>query len=429
MELLRNKWRNLPLRRFFIVTVFISAGVVVLLSTLIISLCVSFRHWLLPDANAVYLTIERTLANGIVTTETYLLRYGNDLEHLPFLSYGKDNNSLVYEDISKTKYSVKKKKKSFDKLSPKRKLAYQLCGITMIAAPATLAFIGIILCSLYFYRRKLKKPLEQLSTATTKIAQQDLDFKITYVCNDEMGILCTSFEKMRKALYENNKEMWKLLEERRLMQASVAHDLRNPIAIIKGYIEYLDLGLKNGEMSYEKTCHIVKNLDMATKRLEQYTESVRILNQSKETQLNQKTISATELMKNIIEDLQLLAKQNKIILQVTGELPDEKIQIDITLFYRILENIINNALRFAKKEIRFDFALSEHVLSITVIDDGDGFSLEILKQKKKTVWTSENDGHMGIGLAVSRLLCEKHGGSLELSNITSGACVKINLKV
>lgn len=428
MESLKKKWFNLPLRRFFIITVFLSTGIVVFLSALIVSFCISFRHWLLPDSNAVYLTIEKTLTNGTVSTQTYLLQYGKDLKQLPILFYEEDN-TLVYEDISEARYAVQKIEKSFDKLSPKRKFAYQICGVLMIIAPAILAFAGIILCGLYFYRKKLKQPLELLSCATIQIARQNLDFELIYSCNDEMGMLCDSFEKMRNALYENNKVMWEMLEERQLMQASVAHDLRNPIAIIEGYTEYLDSGLKNGTISYEKIGHIVNNLNMAAKRLEQYTESVRLLNQSEETPLHQKTVLATELIKDVTQDFRLLAQQNDIVLQVTQELSGEKIQIDISILYRILENIINNALRFAKTQISIHFMLSKSVLSITIIDDGQGFPLEVLKQKKKLIWTSEKNEHMGIGLAVSRLLCKKHGGSLELSNTTEGACVKINLTV
>ena len=404
MESLKSKWSSLPLRRFFILTVFFSTGIVVLLSALIISFCISFRHWLLPDSNAVYLTIEKTSPDGVISTQTHLLKYGKDLEQLPTLFY-KGDGVLNYEDISKVRYNVQKIENTFDKLSPKRKFAYQICGVLMIIAPAILAFMGIILCGLYFYRKKLKQPLELLSCATIQIAKQNLDFELIYNCNDEMGALCDSFEKMRNALYENNKVMWEMLEERQLIQASVAHDLRNPIAIIEGYTEYLDSGLKNGTISYEKIGHIVNNLNMAAKRLEQYTESVRLLNQSEQTPLHQETVLAKELINNVTQDFMILAEQNNIILQVTQDLSDEKMQIDVSVLYRILENIINNALRFVEKQINIHFVLSKSVLSITIIDDGEGFPLEVLKQKKKLIWTSGKNEHMCIFLEVSRILC------------------------
>lgn len=428
MESIKNKWFNLPLRRFFILTVFISTGIVIVLSVIVILGCVSIRHWILPDSNAVYLTIEETLENGEVVTRQYLLEYGGSLESM-FLTSGDNKEINTEAGVKKSIYSVQKVENSFDMLSPKRKLAYQICGMTIIAAPMFFAFIGIIMCSIYFYRRKLKQPLELLAGATDKIVEQNLDFEINYDCRDEMGDLCRSFEKMRNALHKNNKEMWQMIEERRLMQASVAHDLRNPIAIIEGYAEYLETGLKSGKMNSDKMCHVVQNLNMAAKRLEQYTESIRQLNQSEEVQLSKKMYYAPKLAESIAEDLKLLSEKNGISLKVVRDLPDEKIQADIVLIYRVLENLMNNAIRYAKKEILLEFTLSQNIFTITLIDDGEGFSDEILKGKEKLLLTSGKNGHMGIGLAVSRLLCKKHSGSLELSNNQGGACVKIKLYV
>lgn len=427
MESLKNKWRNLSLRNFFILTVLFSIGLAVLFSALIIGACASFRHWLLPDSNAAYLTIQKTLENGNVTTSSYLLEYGQDMSSLPLLEIEYDDIS-VPEKVQKTEYSIQKLENSFDMLSPKRKLAYRICGVTMVAAPAVLAFFCIIFCSIYFYRRKLKRPLELLSHATGQIASQNLDFTLDYDCNDEMGMLCHSFEKMREALYENNKTMWEMLEERRIMQASVAHDLRNPIAIIQGYTEYLQSALENGRINHKKLCHIIQNLNQSAKRLEQYTESIRILNCLEEIRVQKISVSALEMAENIEEDMRLLAQQNKIILRVKNNLPDRKIQADIVLLYRILENIMNNAFRYAKEEICLEFSLSENMLSIIITDDGEGFPPKMQKKEEKMLFSSKKDGHMGIGLAVSRRLCKKHGGSIELYN-TTGACVKINLLV
>jgi nitrate/nitrite-specific signal transduction histidine kinase len=86
---------------------------------------------------------------------------------------------------------------------------------------------------------KLSVPLKLLSEATKQISAQNLDFSLHYNCTDEMGKLCSSFEQMRSTLHENFREMWNILEERKLLQASIAHDLRNPIAVIEGYTEYL----------------------------------------------------------------------------------------------------------------------------------------------------------------------------------------------
>lgn len=349
MELLKKGWRNLSVRRFFMFSVLLTVGIVVFFSFLIIWGCRSFRYWLLPDENAAYLVVEETLSDGSVVTSENLLSFGEDLSSIPELMIEK-GGKLDYEDVSTRKYSLKKIEKSFDSLSPKRKLAYQVSGAAMVAAPAALAFIGIIWCSLYFYRKKLKQPLELLAGATDKIMEQNLDFELAYDCADEMGALCQSFEKMRQALYENNRKMWEMLEERRLLQASVAHDLRNPIAITKGYAEYLYTGMQRGGLDREKTC-------------------------------------------------------------------------------RILENIMSNALRFAKTQIILTFSMSGHILSITVEDDGEGFGPWIKEKKKKAFLAHGTDGHLGIGLAVSRILCQKHGGGLELANTQNGACAKFFLEV
>lgn len=428
METLKKRWQDLPLRRFLILTVCLSIGTVALVSALIIGGCTAFRHWLLPDPNAIYLTVEETRSDGTVVSGTYLLNFGDDLSSLPLLK--KENDGIpTAEDIKQTRYSIEKIKTGVDSLSPKRKLAYQICGVTMFAAPTVLALAAILWCGLYFYRRKLKEPLALLENATKQIAGQNLDFELVYPCGDEMGELCRSFENMREALCENNKAMWNMLEGRRLMQASIAHDLRNPIAIIEGYTEYLEKMLKGDEMNREKTARIVQNLGAAAKRLEQYTESVRLLNQTEESQLDRKPVTAKKLASDIAEDMSLLSEQKGISLQITNRLPQEEIQVDPTLLYRVLENILNNALRFAKRKIQLDFSLNGNMLSVTVTDDGHGFSPEILNGTKKKLLSVDKDGHMGIGLSVSRLLCQKHGGKLELSNAAEGACVKIFLSV
>ena len=149
MEALKRKWENLPLRRFFVLTVLFAAGIVVLLSALVIGVCGAFRHWLLPDPNAVYLTMEETLENGEVLEGTYLLNFGDDLSQLPSLRIEYDGTA-VSDEVAQTRYSIQKIESSVDSLTPKRRLAYEACGVVMFAAPAILAFVAIVFCSMFF---------------------------------------------------------------------------------------------------------------------------------------------------------------------------------------------------------------------------------------------------------------------------------------
>ncbi len=423
MESLKKKYYNLPLRKFFVISVLFTICFVAALSGMVIFGCTAFRHYLLPDPNAVYLTIEQTLSDGSTVTSVQLFEFDDDPQKFAQLvSDQKEQNTVLDE-----KYSIQKIEKSYDTMGPRRKLAYQSCGVIMAAFPAVSSIIGILLCGLYFYKRKLAEPLKLLSDATAKIASKDLDFSIQYGFNDEMGALCQSFEHMRMTLYENNKILWKMLEERKLMQASIAHDLRNPIAIIEGYTEYLQLNLPNGKLSIQRILRISDNLNKAAKRLEYYTESIKMINQFEDVKMNPKKTPVLEFLKDIEDDFPIIASGSNIQLIVTNNLKDCFVKFDATAVYRILENIFGNAIRFAKEKITISFSTEKQYLIIFVSDDGCGFSDDILENNSNLLLPKpKEDGHMGIGLTISRILCQKHGGNLELSNNEkNGATVKI----
>ncbi len=432
MDRLKSRYRDWNLRQSFIVTVAITFGIVVLLSLAVIWGCASLQHWLLPDSNQVYLSLDAATASGKTVHYTIRCVLGEDTPSgLNVLSALDENGNPVSDllDPSSVAASVTRAESDFTLLSPKRKLLYQACDIAMVAVPVLISIGGVLLCGFTFYRKKLEKPLMILSQATAQIAAQDLDFTLHYDAQDELGQLCQSFEKMRQALEENNRAMWKMLEERKLIQASVAHDLRNPIAIIQGYAEYLQLHLPARDLSPEKAEETVSNIAKAARRLEQYTESVRAVNQLEEIEIHPTEHCAAVLMTDLTADLSQMAVDAGKILQISGTLPDTVIRIDTAILYRVLENLLSNAIRFAESQIQLSCALQEHTLSITVSDDGPGYPEEILSGKARLLLSSpDENGHCGMGLTVCRILCQKHGGSLTLSNRTPhGAAAKILL--
>lgn len=67
---------------------------------------------------------------------------------------------------------------------------------------------------------------------------------------------------------------------------------------------------------------------------------------------------------------------------------------------------------------------------LTVEDDGKGFAGKDLEKAATVFYSSENEGqHFGIGLGICSILCEKHGGRLDVSNSKTGACVTAKLNI
>ncbi len=275
METTVKKLKNLPLRKYLVFSVLITLAIIVLLSSATIWGCITFRKYLLPDSNNVFLTVDETYADGTNVSYSMRVKVGADGAELPVLM-SEDRTAAASKE---TKYTIQRIENNVESLTPKRKLAYHFCGAAMIVFPFLFSIVGILLCGFHFYKKKLSVPLDLLSEATKQISERNLDFCLQYDCRDEMGMLCGYFEQMRQTLYENYRELWNLLEERRLLQASIAHDLRNPIAVIEGYTEYLQMNLAKGELSQQRILKISENLHLAAKRLEWYTESVCILNQ------------------------------------------------------------------------------------------------------------------------------------------------------
>lgn len=436
MEQIKKKIKNASLKKSFVYAVSCSVAVMIMLSGVTIWLCVSFQSWLMPDPNAVYLTLVATYADGKEVKSVSRLEFGRDIESVPLLqtiSEAEDGQTTVEDerDYVNVKYSVEKVERGVDMLTPKRKIAYTCSQAAMIIFPLLYSVAGIFICALWFYKNKLDKPIRILSEGTANIAAQNLEFSMEYDGTDELGQLCASFEKMRQALYENNRAMWRMLEERKSLWASVAHDLRNPIAVIKGYAEHLQLSIVSGKLNNERLMKIASNLRDAAKRMECYTDSIRDISNLEELKIHRVPCALPEFLMEIAEDFTVIAGQRNIELRVTNSVTGCEAMIDRQAYCRILENIFTNALRYAENAIEMDFSLQEHCLITTVSDDGEGFPEKMLSAKEQYIFTADtSEKHMGMGITVSKILCRKHGGELKLANRQpKGAVVTVVVEV
>ena len=413
----------------FVLYVITTLVFVTVLSGLTIWGCVALQTTLLPDSNLVYLTIQRSDADGNETTITVPMPLNDMLKEIPSMISMEGTEGDLLSGEQNVKYSVAKIENSFTVLSPKRQLLYKASQIGMVALPVFFSLTGILLCGLLFYRKKLKTPILLLSSATEQIADHNLDFQISYPSADEMGALCDSFEQMRQILKENNQKLWDMLEERRRLQGSVAHDLRNPIAIIQGYAQYLQLSLSGDKISREKISSVAANILQTSHRLERYTDSLRTISRLEELEAQIQAEDFSSLSSNMQKDMSLLTKERNLKLDWENTVTRKELNLDAKILYRILENLIGNAVRFANQKIKVQFAYHQGLLTVTVSDDGPGFPQKVLSNTDSYAYMGDNDeNHLGMGLSICRVLCQKHGGKLILSNAKQdGAVVKFIL--
>ena len=79
-----------------------------------------------------------------------------------------------------------------------------------------------------FFGKRLQPGFDVLDRAASNIAEQNLEFSVSYDRDDELGHLASSFEAMRASLAESQRALWRTAEERKRLNAAFAHDLRTP---------------------------------------------------------------------------------------------------------------------------------------------------------------------------------------------------------
>ncbi|WP_276952452.1 HAMP domain-containing sensor histidine kinase [Acetatifactor muris] len=415
------------IKRAFIGAVAVTMSIVFASSALTIYGCYRMQKAILPDSQEVWLHMQNVMADGTVSEATHRFTL-DEPSKVSVLAADKADAERILEN---TEFTIERIESSFSTLRPKQQLLYRVISVSMVGLPFIYSVIGIALCAWWFYRKKLSPPIQVLAEATKHIREQNLDFTVAHNGNDELGRLCMAFEEMRQALYDNNRQLWGIIEERRILQASVAHDLRNPIAIIEGYVEYMQQNLRNGSLDEGELQHTLSNLAITAKRLEHYTDFIRDLNALEETETAYSVVWLPDFLRNAMESLSLMAGQHSLELAFHSTVPECQVKLDEQIFYRIVENVFSNAIRYARSKVTFQSSFADDILTLCIMDDGIGFSKKMLR-KRNTLFYSEEaaGGHMGLGLAISHVLSQKHGGNIKLSNIEpNGACVRVQLVV
>lgn len=288
----------------------------------------------------------------------------------------------------------------------------------------TLTLLG---AALLVYFTKLKKPLALLLNASKKIADNDFDFSLEYSGHDEMARLCGAFETMRSALDENNLRLHKMIEERKQLNDAYTHDLRTPLAVLKGYAGILKRFLPTGQFSPEKVVATVSTMSAHIDRLEQFVDSMNTAQKLADLSVQREPISTADFIGGMRETAAFLCEKKDLSCEITSRVEARSLNIDPSAVTQVFENLLSNAVRFARETILVELEADGDLFSLWITDDGRGFTQKELSGAARPYFSGEQtEGpyHFGLGLYICHTLCEKHGGELTLTNAENGgACV------
>ena len=232
-------------------------------------------------------------------------------------------------------------------MTPSDRIAKELCDFISSWCILFFTFFGVFLSLTLFYKRRLKTPFSVLNEAADKISRQDLDFKISYVYDDELGQICAAFEKMREKLAENNSSMWNMIDEQKQMRSAFSHDLRTPLAVMKGYVEYLLRYYPKHRLSEEKVIEVLGELQSQTERISCFADTMKNINRLDEIIISRAYVSQADLLAKTEAILTVLAQKYAKQFEVHSELKEQQLNLDISIFLEVLENLIDNAMRFS----------------------------------------------------------------------------------
>ncbi len=291
-------------------------------------------------------------------------------------------------------------------------------GNWIFMAFITIFLVEVIVISFYL-KRHIDKPLKLLMRGMDEVSQGKRDVMLDYKTDREFENIRDRFNLMARKLKESEDEKYRVEQSKNTMLLELAHDIKNPIASIKGSICALEEGL----VSEDKVSDYYKTIRLKAERIVNLTDDMNtsLKMESGDYKLNPEKEDLSELLRRIcVESYEDITDNGR---DFDIDIPDEPVNamIDAPLFSRVINNLLANAGKYNKTGQNIGIRLSsEHSnIKIEVFDDGEVISKEFVPRLfepfSRGDRTRKTDGGTGLGLAISRKIVEKHGGTLEYS--------------
>jgi two-component system sensor histidine kinase BaeS len=280
--------------------------------------------------------------------------------------------------------------------------------------------LGLVMFFVVRALRRTARPIEVLMDATDRVAGGDYSVRIRPTGSDDVFTMMSAFNDMTQRLQAND-------EQRRLLLADIAHELRNPLAIIRGNVEGMIDGI------YPRDEDRLALLVNETVQMSRLLDDLQLLSQAETGTLRlvRSDVDFGALLTDIGQSFQSQAAAKRVILK-TNVLRSGTVWIDPVRIRQVVSNIVANAIRHTPPGGRIDLVgtIGAYGIVITVIDNGEGIPADLIDQIFDRFTKTADSGGSGLGLAIAKQLVEAHGGKIAASaNPDEGTTIRIVLPI
>lgn len=300
-------------------------------------------------------------------------------------------------------------------------------------------FSGIILSLILgiVLSNHITKPIEEMNAYIEKVIRSSEIFKEKVNQQKNLFSHDTKMNQLKKntSFVLSEIENTKLLKYTQDMEifyentlkfvSKLSHDLRTPLTLIKGYSKGLAVEDPDKRKKYlgkiDKSVQDVENII--------YNELDIAYELNKDAHIDRKKVQLAGYIEQIMEEIGAISKENDRCIQITKDTITGVAQLDQTSIKRVIENLINNALKYSKDTISLDVINLDDALEIKIKDQGIGMSASELNKVRDIFYQSqvEHKGY-GLGLHIADNIIKTHGYTMRIqSELKVGTVVTIKI--
>lgn len=299
-----------------------------------------------------------------------------------------------------------------------------LGGNKQILMLGGISLLLLLILGMYIWFSVLK-PFHKLKDFAKQISEGDFSIPLNYEHSNYFGDFTWAFDSMRREITKARACEQEAIENNKTVIATLSHDIKTPVASIRAYAEGLEANL---DTSVEKRAKYLSVMIRKCDEVAKLTNDLFI-----------HSVADMDKLKISVEKVEICSFLKTVVSEMKGEQDDVAIRVlekeifvkaDRNRLMQVVENLINNARKYAKTKIEIALNCDVDTVEISVRDFGNGIPNEDMPFIFHKFYRGKNCGEeqgSGLGLYIVKYVVEQMDGQVFLENHEDGLEVKIKL--